>query len=460
MDTASSPVLRPASWPSPIAVALVGCAFVATGAFLGASWLRMSVLLLPAGLWMIIIATTLTWWLRRTGAVSVPIVRTPAMLHSPVLPIVAPILVRPVSWTERALRWLNVSDDAIETTKLRLSAGLDAAGSIDRPLRIGLDVPAELRRIVTSGEYQSEVSWITVSAGIDDDNDLSRHDLDALIRQPPVGDAYVVARVIADRDASWYDWSTPRPLTYASVFPGSVDPERVTLSDVDWKNDTHRTLACRALEATALMARCTHRLDLADRLAGRRPVDASRVQSIMLSLAGTLATIEPPATAFEQGLARAVGAYYCSDAAACDNETRKRLVDLSAQVLGRDPESLLRQAAVRFGDLDDDSAMDVLLEADRALRAGTHALDVNHMAFLQSEVEHGLAGPLTLGRVAAGICLICAPAPDDQFQLLRDDVLDDLRFSGWLIGRDDDRALLIEIFRTLWRTRSGSALAA
>ena len=76
---------------------------------------------------------------------------------------------------------------------------------------------------------------------------------------------------------------------------------------------------------------------------------------------------------------------------------------------------------------------------------------------LSCELEHGPYSPMTLGRVAAGICLLCASSPTERLAYLRDDLLEDMRYSGWLVGRDTERAVLIDVFRAIERARRGES---
>ena len=94
-----------------------------------------------------------------------------------------------------------------------------------------------------------------------------------------------------------------------------------------------------------------------------------------------------------------------------------------------------------------------LLRADRLIRQRGTFEGLDHMKLLQAELEHGTFGGMTIGRVAAGICLACAVTPADRIMFLRDDLLDDLRLSSYLVGRDREHAILIDVFRQLERNR-------
>jgi len=158
--------------------------------------------------------------------------------------------------------------------------------------------------------------------------------------------------------------------------------------------------------------------------------------------------------------ARVASGWLAATDAPVDIETRRRLVDACVRVLPEEPEVLLRAAAMRFAAWEDRSALEALGRADRAIRSSEHRETIDQLPFLQSELEMGLPGPFTLGRVAAGICLVCATSPDERFWHIRGDVLDDMRYSAWLVGRDQDRAALVEVFRALERTRDVSGPAS
>ena len=58
---------------------------------------------------------------------------------------------------------------------------------------------------------------------------------------------------------------------------------------------------------------------------------------------------------------------------------------------------------------------------------------------------------MTLGRVAAGVCLVCATSAPERLPFIRTDFMDDVRYSAWLVGRDQDRAALYDVFRVVER---------
>ena len=65
----------------------------------------------------------------------------------------------------------------------------------------------------------------------------------------------------------------------------------------------------------------------------------------------------------------------------------------------------------------------------------------------------GTASSMVLGRVAAGFCLLAAQHDYERLEFLRDDLLEELDHAGWLLGRDQDTALLRGVFEELHRVR-------
>jgi len=47
-----------------------------------------------------------------------------------------------------------------------------------------------------------------------------------------------------------------------------------------------------------------------------------------------------------------------------------------------------------------------------------------------------------------------ASLASDKIPYFRDDVMDDARYSGWLVGRDQDRKFLLEVFDAIIRDRA------
>lgn len=454
------------------------CGIVATAAYLGAHWLRNPVVGLPSGVWVVGIAQAAGYaWAQRArrNARNSPVVlgRSPGSGDG--------------DWTEldvgaalgragaaaleigrSATKLLNVDESRVTEFENRFSDKMDRLPGPCSPIKIGIDASPELCQAVlgTDTAHPIPIQWVAVPTGRDCQSEMARLNLDAMIHQPGFGPARVVARENPGRDAAWYDWSAPRPLTFASLFPSRIDPSQITVDEIDPEDSGEVRILIALARAAAVLSRSPSRLTLADRLRGRRPLTGSVAPAIqpaqppsdrcILDLADLLGG--PHGLRISQArraAARAVGAFLATTDSWVDLAVRRRGMDAALTVVGDEPEMTLRAAAVRLAACDDDTATGLLLRAESAIRASELAQITDHLAFLQSEVEHGLPSPMTLGRVAAGICLVCATSPADQLAYLRGDVMDDVRYSAWLVGRDQDRAVLEEIFRRLEQARRG-----
>jgi hypothetical protein len=47
------------------------------------------------------------------------------------------------------------------------------------------------------------------------------------------------------------------------------------------------------------------------------------------------------------------------------------------------------------------------------------------------------------------VALVCATTPASHVPYIRADFMDDARYSAWLVGRDQDRAALMQVFKHL-----------
>lgn len=481
-------------FPPVVSATLGACAAVGTAAWLGADWLREPVAGLPAGAWLIGAGAGWAWAASRR--------RSGAFVEGSVLPAVTEgaasddvvCRLRPSPGTGTGV--LSSGGGLAGSVGALLAAACDGASALGRrvpalggfasawgerlgewhdrsswpssPLRIGVDASDDAWRALTHSDGTTPVRWAPVPRAWDDRTACRRLGLDAVVRHYPHGPVRITFAEHEDREAAWYDWSSPPPLTFASLFPVRVDPARVTLNWVDLTDRSEVALLRAVVEGGAALSRTAARLSLADRLRGRRPLtgglarvvcggtDGETVEGAMRHLGRCLAQSTrsgDQATPLQRAAANAASAWVSGADALMDPEERLRTVETAWRILGDEPEVLLRLVAARFAAFQDRGALEAVLGADRAIRERNPEPITDHMAFLQSEVELGLPAPQTLGRVAAGICLVCATSPVERIAYLRDDVTDDMRYSGWLVGRDQDRALLTEVFRVLERQR-------
>ncbi len=347
-----------------------------------------------------------------------------------------------------------------------LSERHDAGGWPTRPLRIGLDLASDLAAMLIRAGGGLGLEWVPVPAGGNDQAQCREHAVDGIVRMDAVGDIHLRTAEHPAREAAWYDWSKAMPLSYSAVFPMRVDPCMVTLSR-GWGFD-HRDarLIARLIQTAAILSRSRTRLGLSDRLRGRRPFDLAgetgpegtlrshaMLVGAMSRLAESVCTERDADPVPLKSAARVLGAWASTTDAAIDPELRKEAVEASLRVLEGEPEAILRAVATRFATYDDNTAFAGVLEAVRAIRAAEHGPILDPVAFLEAEIELGLPGPMTFGRVAAGLCLVGATTEDAKLDYVCDDLIEEMRYSGWLIGRDADRRVLIEVARAVQQAR-------
>jgi hypothetical protein len=336
------------------------------------------------------------------------------------------------------------------------------------PVRIGLDLPWAFAQAILSAPGVANVRFEPVDASFDDETMLRRAGFDAIIRQTNAGPTRIVTPEHDGLEAGWFDWARPTPLSYASVFPSRIDPNLITFAGLSSVDDRQARTIRLLAEAAALLSRTPARLGLTDRIRGRRPIDfrlnrwdgesiaphAAALHAVLEQLGEIVVHAEKgdrsPALA---AAARATSAWFVTaDWFACE-ETRRRVIESAVRVLPDEPEPALRAVAVEFADLDDDAAMETVVRAEAVMREHAHLTVADTGAFVQSEIDCGVAGPLTVGRVAAGICMMCALTEPAKLQFYRQDLTEDLRFAPWLLGRDADARVLIEVVRTIERAR-------
>ena len=350
-----------------------------------------------------------------------------------------------------------------------------------RPMRLGVRAPNtwpngwadRLHAAASLGSHDS-IEWFALpqrSEGDPDADELHRNLLDAVVEFTDAGRLRVNTFTRPGFEAGWFDWSGERPLSYASVFPCRIDCERleVELSETDSPGMVAATIV-----AAAWSSRAPARLTLEDRLKGRcvgSPVQRSvhrlepwkpvvdHIERSMRRL--VLAVINAEAhrtesmapTQIERAAARATSAWLATWTGQMPDGQRREGIEACASIAGDEAEVALRLAAARLACGSDASGFDALERADRMLRTRTLIPGIDQFAFIQAELATQMQTPLAVGRVAAGACMIGATMSADKFVHFKDDVLDELKHSQLLVGRDQDHRLLVEVFRTLHNIR-------
>lgn len=341
----------------------------------------------------------------------------------------------------------------------------------ERALRIGLVDPGEWASNIADAPGVTPVEWFSVPSSATPGT-RARFLLDAWISRQPNGGFRIETLEHAGRDAGWYDWGASRPLSFASVFPARLDAAQVTL-EAGGPGDI--PLVRLLAEASAALSRHPARLDLRDRMNGRRPLlptpnvtshvgrfspwrDVIREMAChMMDELGRYRSGAIP-TGAERAVARFVSAWATTWTGEGDDETRRIATEAAMRVAGDEPEMLFRCAAARFACLDDEGGMEMLVRAERMIR-GRELIVGDQGAFLSGELDAGIPGPRTTGRLCAGLCLLACTMPTEKLVYFREDLKDDLTHAAALVGRDQDHRLLMEVLRTIERARSEGGVA-
>ncbi len=339
-----------------------------------------------------------------------------------------------------------------------------------RPLRIGLAEAGAWSDPLLATPTASDVEWYALPRDTGTDA-LLRFRLDAVVSRDEEGELSVTTCENPQREAAWFDWGTDRPLSYPSVFPARIDCANISLGRV---NTSELPLAQRMIEAAAVLSRVPARLTLADRVAGRLPTQGERrrasgvhptkllpgeqacdaIMNVLAEEAASRATsVRLKVSMVERAAARACGAWLACSPTLIDEAARQEWMEACARICGDEPETMLRLAAVRLASGDDEAGIDAILRADRMLRDRELLPAIDHTAFLSAELELPLATSMTVGRLAAGACVIAATLPSAHAEHVLNDLLDDARFAELLIGRDQDRTLLMRVCHELRRAR-------
>lgn len=462
--------LFPGSSAEPSAVPLLigACALVATAYLLGASWLTQPTLGVPVGLWLIVVAVGIFRLDARRAARRFTGVSESSEPRAFVW-VVSGAACRAFEAATRLARPLQDRFEILSGSGARaasrLSAWHDRIAWPERPLRVGLAVGPEVSDTLRAAPGSSAVRWVQLAGGVTPLNACKSMALDAVLHTEPGEGLRVTTLERSGRDAAWHDWSSPRPLTYASVFPFLVDPTHATLGIRSVASGPEAELARALIEAASALSRSTHRIGLADRLIGRRPTDGARLSD------GEIARIDRSmlrlARAFEQAAERADSslARVCARVLSADlcagagrSWATTDLWDLIARVAGDEPEVALREAASRFVLLDDAGGHAALIRADASLRLRDNPEQIDHTALLEWEIEHGESSDQAIGRLAAGVCLACATRDAHGIACMRDDLIDDMRHNAWLVDREQDQALILDVFRNIERLRRSQEL--
>jgi hypothetical protein len=348
----------------------------------------------------------------------------------------------------------------------------ERAGAIGRIVksdgtpRIGVSGPDEyVQAFVERAREEAEVEarFEPVPTPVREPEECAKRALAGAVNFGVQGETAIVVPETKGREAAWSDWSQRLALSYPATFPPRVDPARISCGVVRPRSVREARLVVRMAEAAAVLGQLESRTG-ARRSAEWLALHEQRATRSMAALARTLATDWATLPTGEsagvapacRATARAASAWLTMYERTADPRERRALVETCAAHLTGEPEAYLRLAAARIGAFEDDEAVASLRKGFETLRASGEVPMSDPLAFVMAEMEVGSFSSLALGRVAAGLAIAWATTPEGSLDYLREDLLDDLRYAGRLVGRDQDHAFLKHVMAYMDRLRSES----
>lgn len=441
---------------------IASAAIVALAYWLGAEWLSRPVLGVPGGLWAIAVVFAVCRWgeslvldpmierirARSRGSINRWTSFLPGVLHS--LAGIPARFSRACSAFVSGWRSADTLPGSAQDARFEPAPSSVGMPARSGRVRVGLDLPDHIAHRLMNTSGMKRIEWVPLlEHGLRPQELCRMRRLDAVLHR--MGDAIVATPAdTGPLDPLWNDWSQAiSPITYAGVFPMRIDALRVGFGDTSFSDAGEREIAGLLIEALVHLRHAPIRMQGAP--VGRDDQVMRRIRDSLASREHTHANWSCYRTA-----CRLLSAWLCVRPVDWTDGERLDAIEMCARVLGDEPEVVLRLAAVRLVMGEDDRALHAILDADRLLRASRRLSHESQLAFVQSELSMGAGDAMTFGRVAAGLCLCAASLPEERLSFLRDDVLDEARFSAWLIDREDERYLLARIFRELEAARAGT----
>lgn len=438
------------------AAVLGACAVVFTAYKLGAGWLGEQTLLVPAGVWAVgavwLVAHALT-----RGAFSS--LRMPARMARTAVdtdaePRTAPNASVPAALPDNPLirnsaRVLQRTGRAVE----RL--GRQARGRKNE-LSIGLDMPAAeaAQIILAAGDLTlagAAVRFERAEPGMVKNGPDDAAEFDALLRRGQDSKLYLFVHAREGVAITWPDWSEPSDVGFASVFPLRLDTVRARLGEVDLTRDDLAALTARLAAAAAALGRTPARTATSRGFAPRRTLAnfSEATAAAMTALADALLAVKPEGAERASGLCRSSARVVSAHVASADTRLaaadRLHLATAAGAFLDREVESLLRLGALRIASGQAEPGLAALTEAAGQLRRGAVVCAADPMPFVLAEAELAAQSGddrLSLGRLCAGVALLCGTASPRTLEYIKDDLTDDLERAGWTAAHPGDAALL------------------
>lgn len=449
------------------AVALLSaCGLVATAYWLGASWLADPVLGIPTGVWATVVLFGVIRWgdslvldgaIRRALGLASSGRNTGAGLVGRFFSRCRESACKASqSWSQARRKACRNLADRLDPERAVEDEIVWRPGPDDEaPIAISAEPKRAARRegvrvrigvacsgpvaagLIRGGRSCPGVGWLRLEPGAGTPQNARRMGFDAIAHDASERGIVVSTFTDAEHALRPADWARPDGVaTYASVFPTRYDPEQVTLGHPRFEDPFEHELAAALASAAAGAVK-----------AGDTDADAS---SLFLNLRDVLVrgVLRQDSPAMLVPAARAVSGWFVCCERNASVEDRLEGVEAAARVLGDDPVVLMRLAAARFAAARDGEGHEALQQAFRLLMQRDDRVRADQYRFIQSEIEHADEhDPMVVGRLAAGMALIAASSEPGALHHLRGDIADDLDHAEWLVGRDQDKALILEALR-------------
>jgi len=469
-----------ARWSPPALPTLVSsCALVATAYLLGASWLGTPILAIPLGVWFLPAVFAVVRWCEQLiddwralegGAALVRPApgtrparsraawRRAARAGTGALRFFTSIPERLAESARATSHGAAIDHPGMENERLRAPTEPEArhprsaCAHAGRRPRVVIDAPSQLAAALLEAPGSDSIEWRARESGIAGNGAGEHLEPDAILRATGTTGLTVELAGTDRSDSAWLDWAEPPAASYPGVFPARLDPARIAFSAVDLRTPSEAQTVRALADAGVLLKRGARSGPEGEWARHRAGLVIDRLRHAVSSAALRARHDEASRIA-----GRVVSAWLLGGTARLGVEQILEGVEASARLVGDEPIMLLRLAAARLAAAEDEAGLAALRRATEALQApGASAAIVDQTPFVQGELEIAAEDDdLAVGRIAAGLCLCFARAEPQAAAHLSEDLLDDMRYSPALLGRDQDRAALMRVLRHLERWKRG-----
>lgn len=371
----------------------------------------------------------------------------------------------------------------VRAVRTRLDRLTDRLRSGQPTVRVGLDVSEQTRRAIVRGLGEQAmvggvpIKWEKAESGLMSEGPRDARRFDVLVRESAGGEGAgrevkigVFAGGGTGQDVQNEERTGGRRLRYAALFPARVrcDARVLRLSGNERVDERSGRLIGALAVVAGVAARTAGRVgggpEVGDGGAGGRgllPDGATVLAAAMNGLADALLEHRGPAEHADAPAgvaAEVIGQYATTVGVDLPSGACVDLARLSADTMPDDPAATLRLGAAELAWGEQEEGTRTLVRAFRQIRS-TPALGggvvgggrggggggADALAFVMSEAELGARDAITFGRVCAGICLAWATTSTESLDYLQDDLIDDLKHAGWLVGREHE----VERLRTI-----------